>query len=530
MENIRKLPIGIQTFEKIRTEHYLYADKTRFVWDLAQTGEVYFLSRPRRFGKSLFVSTLKAYFRGKKELFRGLEIERLEDERGEEAWQEHPVISFSLSGGRYNEENGLADALNSVLEETARDYGLTGEYVISGKTLPMRFGSLIRNLHKKTGRRVVVLVDEYDKPLLETMIVNPAQEEKNRQLYKEFFSVLKDADEHLRFEFFTGVTKFSKVSIFSDLNHLADISLSNSVAGICGITEKELREVFSPEIARMAGERGLTEEACLDKLAQTYDGYRFSPEGENVYNPFSLLNAFREKDFSSYWFETGTPTFLIHKLQNSAITPENLTDGVSCTEDELKNYRAESNNPIPLFYQSGYLTIRDFDREFRVYSLCFPNKEVEYGFLDSLVPIVFGQKDEEHPLSMRQMIFDLRDGDADMFLRRLRSLFGAIPYPENAAAHYEEMWRNQIFILLKLMGAYVECEVHTSAGRCDCTVRTSRYIYIFEFKVDKTAKEALSQIDDRDYAARFTADSRKLMKIGVNFDSEKRNISAWVIR
>lgn len=352
-----RLPIGIQTFEKIRNERYLYVDKTQYVWNLVETGSAYFLSRPRRFGKSLFISTLESYFRGKKELFNGLAIEKLEESRGKKAWLEYPVVTFYLSSGRFNSENGLEDILNAVMEDTAQQYGLIGDYALRGKTLPVRFRSLIQNLYRKTGRPVVVLVDEYDKPLLETMIVNPKQEEANRQLYKEFFSALKDMDQYLKFEFFTGVTKFSKVSIFSDLNHLKDISLMNNVSGICGITDAELRQTFKPEIKAMAVEQELTEEECLKKLAQTYDGYHFSRNGESVYNPFSLLNAFDEKDFGSYWFETGTPTFLINKLEKSDFTPESLANGVSATDEELKSYRVDSKNPIPLFYQSGYLAI-----------------------------------------------------------------------------------------------------------------------------------------------------------------------------
>lgn len=529
MTVIRKLPIGIQSFEKLRNEHYLYVDKTQYVWDLIKGGSAYFLSRPRRFGKSLFISTLEAYFRGQKKLFDGLAIEKLEESRGGKAWREYPVVTFYLSSGQFNTENGLEDLLNEIMEDTAQQYGLVGDYALRGETLPVRFRILIRNLYRKTGRPVVVLVDEYDKPLLETMIVNPEQEEANRRLYKEFFSTLKDMDQYLKFEFFTGVTKFSKVSIFSDLNHLTDISLSRDVSDICGITETELRQTFGPEIRAMALDQNITEEECLAKLAQTYDGYHFSRKGEGVYNPFSVLNAFREKDFGNYWFETGTPTFLINKLKASDFTPESLNDGVSAAEDELKSYRAESPNPIPLFYQSGYLTITHFDREFRIYSLAFPNDEVKYGFLNSLVPTVLGPRNEEHPFSMRSMVIDLRKGDINAFLNRLRSLFGSIPYPENNAVNYEEMWRNQIFLVLKLLGMYVECEVHTSGGRCDCVAQTDKFTYVMEFKMDKSAEEALEQINSRDYACQFEADNRKIIKIGVNFLSDKRNVGNWII-
>lgn len=525
----RYLPIGKQNFRDIRENHYVYVDKTRYVWELTRTTMPYFLSRPRRFGKSLFISTLYSFFSGEKELFKGLYIEEKENARGDKAWTKYPIVYFSLSGGDYNSPIGLSDVLSYVIKDCIDKYGLD-ESTVMGQTLPVSFTNLIKRLYEKTGQQVVVLVDEYDKPLLSTMISNPAQEEKNRQLYKGFFSVLKDMDGYLRFVFFTGVTKFSKVSIFSDLNQLKDISMHNDYAGICGITEEELQENFEPEIEYMAKEQGISRTECLTRLAKMYDGYHFSRNGAGVYNPFSLLCAFDAGDFGSYWFESGTPDILIKKLQNSDMQLPELVDGVEATESEIMNYRAEDDNPVPLFYQSGYLTIGSYDNEFRSYVLRFPNDEVKYGFLNSLLPGVLHRSGSESPRSLNRMITDLRKGDAESFLTRLISLFASIPYPEGKAPQYEGEWSRQLYLILSLMGAYTSCEVHMATGRADCVVQTADYIYVFEFKLDAPIEEAMKQIDDRGYTIPYTADQRKLYKIGVVFSTEKRNIADYQIR
>lgn len=526
----RKLPVGIQSFEDLRSNGYLYVDKTAYVQQLVDTGKVYFLSRPRRFGKSLLVSTMEAYFEGKKELFHGLSIEGYEEAKGNTAWTEYPVIPFYLSGGDYNSEHGLASILDGVLRSAWERYGLPDDYKSSGDTLPLRFKVILEKLYRFTGKQVVVLVDEYDKPLL-SAADNP-QEERNREIYKGFFSVLKDQDRYVKFAFFTGVTKFSKVSIFSDLNQLKDISLLNLYAGICGITGEELKDNFAPEITALAGEQGLTDQECLDKLAQTYDGYHFSENSDGVYNPFSLLNAFFDRKFDSYWFETGTPTFLIRKLQKSSFRVEQFAEGVTATEDELKDYRTENPNPIPLFYQSGYLTISGYDKRFRAYDLRFPNEEVRYGFLNSLVPYVFGEKDTENPYSAMAMTRALERGDADGLKDQLFSFFASVPYSEGAAAEtakYEDLWRDRIYILFSLLGQFVTCEVHTAKGRSDCIVQTNDFVWIFEFKVDRSADEALQQIGEKGYADPFKADQREVLKVGVNFSSDSRNIAEWKV-
>jgi hypothetical protein len=521
----KKLPVGIQSFEKLRDADYLYVDKTEYIWNLVQNGSVYFLSRPRRFGKSLLVSTLEAYFLGKKDLFHGLTIEKYENQKGSMAWQVHPVIHFSLSGGNYLEKDGLQQRLSNTLDHIEKVYGVEG----GNYDLPNRFINIIRNLHAKTNQQVVVLVDEYDKPLLETMGIDALQEEKNRQLYKSFFSVLKDEDAHLRFVFFTGVTKFSKVSVFSDLNQLNDISMDPQYAGICGISDEEMQENFSLEIDALAKAQGISRKECIDTLAKMYDGYHFSRNSIGVYNPFSLLNAFFQKDFGNYWFETGRPSFLIHALKESVYVPEDFEAGIRASEDEMKNFGAQSNQLIPLYYQSGYLTISGYDPQFRKYILTFPNQEVKYGFVNSFIPYVFGSKKSESSLSVDQMVMDLNAGDINAFLNRIKALFAGIPYLEMDQAPYEQMWRNQFWTIFTLMGQYTACEVHTAKGRIDCIVNNKKYIYLFEFKVDQSAEEALKQIERQRYASVFSADGRTVMKIGISFSSKERNIVNWTV-
>jgi len=521
----RKLPVGMQDFEDIRTGNYLYVDKTRYVWYLVNRSKSFFLSRPRRFGKSLFTSTLECYFRGKKELFEGLYIYDKENARVNNAWTEYPVIVFYLSSGEYQEPDGLKIRLDRTLTDIENKYGLARpDYDLSN-----RFADDIRQLKEKTGQKVVVLVDEYDKPLLDTMYSSPEQEEKNRTLYKSFFSVLKDEDRYLRFVFFTGITKFTKVSIFSDLNQLDDISLDNDVDGICGITEDELLDNFQPEITALADDQGLSHEKCIEKLRKMYDGYHFSEYGVGVYNPFSLLNAFSKRRFKRYWFGSATPEILIKKLQGSDIPLSRIGEDVDATEEELEDYTPENDNPIPLFYQTGYLTICGYDPEFELYSLEFPNDEVKYGFMNSLVPYVLGVRNAENPVSLRYMFMDLKNGKPESFINRLTALLGGIAYPEGARPEYEGEWSRQIYLIMTLLGAHAQTEIHMAIGRADCVVKTPDYIYVFEFKLDKPVEDAMKQIEDKGYTVPYQADSRKLFKVGVVFSSEKRNVTEWKI-
>ena len=376
MDFSRKLPIGIQDFSTLRTENYLYADKTNLIYNLTHSGKTYFLSRPRRFGKSLLVSTLEAYFSGKKELFTSLALSRLETN-----WKEYPVIKFSFSGGEFDSDEGLKDILQNTLSNFEQKYNLK----TSLSTLPVRFFEALKNAYEATGEKTVVLVDEYDNPLLKAS--NKNREEANRIIFKSFFATLKDADEYTKFVFFTGVTKFSKVSIFSDLNQLNDISMNSEYSALCGITQQELETIFSEEILSLSKANGITKLECLQELKRMYDGYHFSKNAEGVYNPFSLINAFYAKDFQCYWFQTGTPTFLIKKLNQIHFDARQFSsNAVYASDRELRDFRADSSNPVPLMYQTGYLTIQDYDRRRERYALGYPNDEVKYAFIESLAP------------------------------------------------------------------------------------------------------------------------------------------------
>lgn len=521
---MRLLPTSVQSFKTLRENGYLYVDKTKYIWDLVESGgREYFLSRPRRFGKSLFLSTIEEYFLGRKDLFNGLYIFDKENDRGEKAWLQYPVIKFALSGGSYDTPNGLSEILRQVLLQAESRY----EVKPDTEDLAARFKTDIQLICEKCGLPVVVLVDEYDKPLLETE--GTEQNENNRELYKAFFSVIKDQDEFIKFVFFTGVTKYSKVSIFSDLNQLKDISLLKKYSSICGITEDEMKAVFEPEIQEMADELRISINDCLKELRMRYDGYHFSENSEGVYNPFSLLNAFFDKEFGDYWFESGTPTFLVKKLTDSSVSLNSLINGISCDSYEMRDYRIDDPDPVPLFYQSGYLTIKSYDRRFDSYELGFPNEEVKYGFLNSLVPSVLGSRAKWNPKLLINLIIHLEAGELDLFFNSLEELFASIPYPEDKAPKYEKEWSRQLFLILSLMGEYTSCEVHMATGRADCVVKTPDYIYVFEFMLDKSVEEAMSQIDDKGYAIPYAADNRKLYKIGVVFSTEKRNVSDYKV-
>ena len=436
---MRLLPTSVQSFKTLRENGYLYVDKTKYIWDLVESGgREYFLSRPRRFGKSLFLSTIEEYFLGRKDLFNGLYIFDKENDRGEKAWLQYPVIKFALSGGSYDTPNGLSEILRQVLLQAESRY----EVKPDTEDLAARFKTDIQLICEKCGLPVVVLVDEYDKPLLETE--GTEQNENNRELYKAFFSVIKDQDEFIKFVFFTGVTKYSKVSIFSDLNQLKDISLLKKYSSICGITEDEMKAVFEPEIQEMADELRISINDCLKELRMRYDGYHFSENSEGVYNPFSLLNAFFDKEFGDYWFESGTPTFLVKKLTDSSVSLNSLINGISCDSYEMRDYRMDDPDPVPLFYQSGYLTIKSYDRRFDSYELGFPNEEVKYGFLNSLVPSVLGSRAKWNPKLLINLIIHLEAGELDLFFNSLEELFASIPYPEDKAPKYEKEWSRQL--------------------------------------------------------------------------------------
>ena len=522
-EKKRNLPIGVQSFEKIINNSNLYVDKTEYVYRLVHTSTPYFLNRPRRFGKSLFLSTLKAYWEGKKELFKGLRIEELEQDEPE-SWESYPVFYFDFNKADYADRG----ALEAVLEDSFREWeGIYGK-TQADAPFGIRFGQLLESAYQMTRKGCVVLVDEYDKPLLDPLEdINLV--ERNKAVFKGVFSVLKSKDEIIQFVFITGVTKFSKVSIFSDMNQLRDISMSMDYAAICGITEQEMKDTFRPEIETLAREYDLTYEECLQKLKQEYDGYHFHPKGEGVYNPFSLLNAMADRQFGSYWYETGTPSFLVKRIKSIGFDVRRFTDGtLYATMQMLKDYRNDDPDPVPLLYQTGYLTLMGYDTQKAVYTLGFPNREVEYGFLGNLLPIYAGNVGSGSGKDILSLAKYVEVGDLVSIRNVLTALFAGIPYPTNADP-FEHDFQSVLYITLTLLGQYVHCEQHTSFGRLDCILETKGFIYIFEFKRDASAKTALKQIRDMHYADPYVADTRKLYKIGVNFDSKSRQLTQWEV-
>ena len=513
---MRKLPIGIQTFEKLREGGYLYVDKTAFIWKIASTETPYFLSRPRRFGKSLLLSTFEAYFEGKKELFEGLAIAGLEKE-----WKKYPVLHLDLNAKKYVNSDDLLAILNQHLEKWETVYGDEKK----DRSPEERFSYIIRCASEQSGCGVVVLVDEYEKPLLQAL-GNDSLLDDYRRTLKAFYGVLKSSDRYLRFVFLTGVTKFAQVSVFSDLNQLNDISMKPQYATVCGITKQELEVTFAPELDRLAATNGLTYEETLNKMTALYDGYHFCEFAEGVFNPFSVLNVFDGFKFSNYWFQTGTPTFLVELLKESDYDLRTLIDGIETSASSFTEYRVDANNPIPLIYQSGYLTIKDYDKEFQLYRLAFPNDEVRYGFLNFLVPYYTPVNEDEQNFYIGKFVQELRAGEVDAFLTRLQAFFADFPYELSDATerHYQVVF----YLVFKLMGQFTSAEVRSARGRADAVVKTPKYIYVFEFKLNGTAEQALQQIDEKGYLIPYQADDREVVKVGVEFSAEKRNINRWL--
>ena len=530
----RKLPIGIQSFEKLRRDGYLYVDKTAFVRQLIQSSNPYFLSRPRRFGKSLFLSTLEAYFLGQKELFKGLYLEKAEEEQAEfeqrAAWEAYPVLYLDFNTGNYIEADELGMNLNGHLCKWEKLYGVEP----SEQNFALRFAGVITRACQQTGKQVVILVDEYDKPLLQTMGVNETLNEQYRNTLKAFYSVIKTCDQYIRFAFLTGVTKFSKISIFSDLNNLRDISMEEDYAGICGITQEELEANFQPEIQILATRQDLTYQQALAELKQWYDGYLFHPAGEGMYNPYSVLSALAKREIKSYWFSTGTPTFLVNYLKEAHYFIPDLDGNVELNESGLETYRAVTENALPILFQSGYLTIIGYSKEARLYKLGFPNDEVRYGFLENLLPAYSSLPLGDTGKSVWQFVQDIREGKVDSFMERMRSIIAGIPYDnftEENMKLREQNYQTAVYLVFALMGQFVQTEVHCSTGRADCVVKTTEIIYIFEFKLtgNSSAEDALNQIKEKEYAAKYQTDGKKIVLIGSSFDEEKRTIKEWQI-
>ena len=510
-----KYPIGIQDFVKLRQGGFAYVDKTKFVYKLADEGSYYFLSRPRRFGKSLFLSTLEAYFLGRKELFEGLAIYDMEKE-----WKSHPIFYIDLNTANFRDENSLYEVLNSHVSAWEEKYGAR-KYET---TLALRFKGVIARAAEKEGRGVVILIDEYDKPILQTLR-NQELQEKHRSLLKSFYSVLKTQDRYIRFAFITGVTKFGKVSVFSDLNNLMDISMDQRYISICGMTQNELLYNFREGIEQLGEAYGDTEEETLNKLKIRYDGYHFEEDTVGIYNPFSVLNTLAKLRYKDYWFETGTPTFLVdllkmHNYRLPDITREKVSGDVINSIDSM------STNPIPVIYQSGYLTIKGYDERFKKYRLGFPNKEVEEGFLNFLLPL-YTSAGNNSPFMVDEFVQDVESGNPERFMQRMKAFFADTSY--QVVGNAELYFQNAMYLVFKIMGFYTQVERPTSDGRIDAVIQTPDYIYIIECKLDRTADEALRQINDSDYAAPFSMDKRRIYKIGVNFSSQTRGVEQWII-
>ena len=513
----RKMPIGIQSFEKLRRENYVYIDKTEIMYRLVSTSNPYFLSRPRRFGKSLLLSTMEAYFLGKRDLFKGLAIERLETE-----WNTHAVLHLDLNAEKYDSPERLHDMLERQLRGWEKTYETGGE----GITHSGRFMEVIKKAYEKTGRGVVILIDEYDKPLLNSFH-DEALQKAFRETLTAFYTVLKSADQWLRFVFITGVTKFAQMGIFSNLNQLKDISLDPRYAALCGLTGDEIRADFVPELKLLAKENNLDDEACMERLTRMYDGYHFNyRDMVGIYNPFSILNVLDSTMFENYWFASGTPTFLAEMLKKTDFDLREL-DGIEVSAASLSDDRANINNPVPMIYQSGYLTIKKYDERFQIYTLGFPNDEVKYGFLNFVTPFYTPVAESETSFYIGKFIHELESGDVDAFLTRLRAFFAGISYELNnrTERHYQTVF----YLVFKLMGQFTQAEVRTAIGRADAVVKTADYIYVFEFKLTGTAEDALKQIDEKGYLLPYTVDGRRLVKVGVSFDAAKRNLGEWLI-
>ena len=512
----RIYPIGIQSFEKLRRDGYIYVDKTALIYKLVTTGSYYFLSRPRRFGKSLLLSTLEAYFRGKRELFEGLAIEQLEQN-----WTVRPVLHLDLNIGKYDAPDSLDKILDNALTVWEEQYG-TGP---SETTLALRFKGIVQRAVEQTGHRVAILVDEYDKPMLQAIGERKLQVEF-RSTLKSFYSVLKTMDRYIRFALLTGVTKFGKVSVFSDLNNLNDISMYEPFVSICGMTEKEIHDNLEEDLYELAAMQKMTYERVCAELKDCYDGYHFVEDSEGIYNPFSVLNTFYKMKFGNYWFETGTPTYLVELLKHNNYDLERMAHEE--TSVDVLNSIYDDDSPIPVIYQSGYLTIKGYNSRFGIYSLGFPNREVEEGFIRFLMPFYTRVNKAEAPFEIQKFVREIESGQPDAFFRRLQSFFADTPY--ELISDLELYYQNVLFIIFKLVGFYTEAEYHTSEGRIDLILKTEKYVYVMEFKLEGTAEEALRQIEEKHYALPFESDFRQLFKIGVNFSNRTRNIERWIVK
>ena len=511
---MKKIPIGIQAFSSLIDGDFVYLDKTDMIFKIATTKACYFLSRPRRFGKSLTLSTLHTFFDGRKELFAGLKIEKLETK-----WEKYPVLHFDFNASTYNSVEDVQSRIGYMLSQHEKIFGKDD----NAKQNSERFESLINAAAAQTGKNVVILVDEYDKPLLSNISNKDLQDEIRKEL-KAFYGVLKTCDENIKIAFITGVTKFSKVSLFSDVNNLIDISAEINFSTLCGATEQEIHDYLDSYVQEMADANDITKDECYKELKNWYEGYHFHPNSVDVYNPFGLMRALYSKEFKEYWFETGTPTFLVEEIKRHNMNLRDL-DNVRRTEEQLSKIDNVRNDPVPLLYQSGYLTIKGYDKFLKRYTLSLPNKEVGEALPKFILNFNFPQTDGGD-FDITNFIEDVFNGDIDGFMKRLCALLADNNY--EIVGDAEKYFQNVFYLIFKLLGFYAEVERNTSDGRMDAVVKTPQYIYVFEFKLDKPAQEALDQINSKDYFLPFSVDGRKLFKVGVSFSSETRKVKEWV--
>lgn len=517
----RKLyPIGIQTFSEIRTNDNLYIDKTAYIYRMANSdGKYFFLSRPRRFGKSLLVSTLLSYFGGRKELFKGLAIDNLENE-----WAEYPVLHFDLSGGKHQEEDQLNRYLDFILKDNERRFGVECDAVDAN----VRLANLIASVYKKTGKQVVVLIDEYDAPLLD-VVHQDERLESLRHLMRNFYSPLKQCEPMLRFVFLTGITKFSQLSIFSELNNITNISMDEAYAGICGITKEELLTQMSDDIDRLAEKLSITREVAIQQLKDNYDGYHFTYPSPDIFNPYSLLNCFSKEKIGAYWFASGTPTFLIEMMRKFGTTPMDIGESEMADVSDFDAPTETMESIVPLLYQSGYVTIKDYDEDTNLYELGIPNKEIRIGLFKSLLPNYLTRSSQRGKVAIAQMSVLIKNGDIDGALELFRTFLATVPYCENTK--YEGHFQQLMYVVFALLTDYrILVEQRTSKGRTDITLETQDSIYIMELKFGNTADEALAQINANHYADAFAMSNKKTIKVGIGFDvKDERNITDWKV-
>ena len=515
-KQLKRLPVGIQTFAKIIEDDMLYIDKTEYIWKMIHLCNYIFLSRPRRFGKSLLVSTLQAYFEGRKELFKGTYIDTVEQE-----WTEYPVLHFSMASGKHMEKEQLERYLLYLLEENERRFGLTSNI----KDTNVRMRNLIANVYEKTGKKVVVLIDEYDAPLLD-VVHEDTMLPVLRNVTRNFYSPLKDCDPYLKFVFITGITKFSQLSIFSELNNLTNISMFPEFAGICGITKEEMLTQMQDYSERLAKANEWTTEETVKQLTQQYDGYHFTLPSPDIFNPFSLLSAFNAKRIENYWFASGTPTYLIEMMRKFNVVPSKI-GGRRVMASAFDAPTENMKDITPLLYQSGYITIKEYNSASKLYTLDIPNTEIRVGLRESLLPNYVKEHYVEGGTTIGDMYIALLNDDLNEMFRLLQAYLLTVPYCDNANSegHYQQM----LYIIFSLFGRYVDVEVHTPTGRVDVVMTTSKALYLFELKLNKSAEAAMRQIDLKDYAAKFALCGLPVVKVAINFDTERRTLADWII-